>query len=102
MGPTRPASIAITVITTSNSMRVKPRSVRRDTQHLLHRRDLGLDLDPTVVPHGLHAFFRRELAQSGERFARRDRAVQVLGDDEELEDAGAAEIAGAATGVAAA
>src|SRR6266513_1509716 len=85
IGPTIPARIAITVITTNISMSVKP-SVRRNTQHLLDRRDLGLHLDPAVVFHYLHPLLLRQLPETGERLTRRNRAIHGFGDDEQLED----------------
>src|SRR5437870_11451506 len=86
MGPTSPASIAITVITTRISMRVKPRSVRRDTQYLFDRCDLGLHLHPTIMLHGVHAFLRSEIAQASERLARGDGAIHGFRNHEQFEN----------------
>src|SRR6266511_5564400 len=100
MGPTSPARMAITVITTSSSISVKP-LVRGDTQDLLHRRDFRLHFHPAVAPHQLHPLFLPQLAEAGERFAGRDGTIQGFGDDEQLEDADATEVAGAVASFAA-
>src|SRR5437667_5162045 len=86
MGPTSPARIAITVITTRISMSVKPRSVRRDTQYLLDRCNLGLHLHPTVVLHRLHAFLSSEIAHASERLACGDGAIHGFRNHEQFEN----------------
>src|SRR5690242_1260391 len=95
-------------MTTRSSMRVNPCVVRRaslvcgDTKHLLHRGELRLHFDPAIVPHQLHAFAFGQLAQLREGLSRGDRAIDVLGDNEQLEDADATEVATAPAGIAAA
>src|SRR5689334_17918904 len=95
MGPTRPARIAMTVITTSSSMRVKP-LVRRNTQHLLHRRDSGLHFHPPVLTQGDHSRRSSQIAQRGERRQVSDGVFNVVSYREELKEPGAAAVTGIA------
>src|SRR5947208_949431 len=88
----------MTVITTSSSMRVNPRLLGiGDTQHLLDRRDARLNLCPAVLTERPHALLRGERAQGGRVGAAQERLLHGFGDDEELENPGAAAVTGPAT-----
>src|SRR5439155_27383797 len=98
IGATSPARIAIKVITTSSSMRVKPRLLGiGDTQHLLDGRDARLNLCPAVLTERPHALLGRERSQGGRVRAAQERLLHGFADDEELENPGAAAVAGPAT-----
>src|SRR6266581_9157225 len=94
MGATSPAKIAITVMTTRSSIRVKPvRSDFRHTQHLFDSRDPRLHLAPPVLPERDHPLLSRQLAQRAHGCELQELLLQLLRDDEQLEDPGAAAVA---------
>src|SRR5439155_9164502 len=102
-GATRPARMAMTVITTSSSISVKPSLVIRDTEHLLDRRDAACDLGPAVLAQSAHALSARDVAQLVERLLRGEGLLELVGDHQQLEQARAAAVPGvAALGTAAA
>src|SRR5205085_2770371 len=98
IGPTRLASTAITEITTSISISVKP-LVFRDTQDFLDRRNSRLCLDPPVLEQGAHPVPAREFPQLPRGVGLGDALLQFLRDDEQLEDSGSAAIARLSAGV---
>src|SRR5881397_3774196 len=81
IGPTRLASTAITVMTTSISISVKP-LVFRDTQDLLDRRNSCLCLDPPVLEQRAHPVLARDFAEPCGRVGLRNALLQFVGDDE--------------------
>src|SRR5260370_36387297 len=88
MGATSPARMAITVMTTSSSMREKPRLVVRDTQHLLDRRDPRGHLGPPVVAARAHALRARDAAQFVQRLLGRESVCELGRHAKQLGEAG--------------
>src|SRR5258708_32162694 len=93
MGATSPARMAITVMTTSSSMRVKPRLVVRDTEHLLDRRDPRGHLGPPVVAQRAHALSARDVAQFVQRLLGRESLFELVRHDKQLEQPGPTAVA---------
>src|SRR5207245_7168046 len=68
IGATSPARIAITEITTSNSMSVNPARLRiRDTQHFLDRGEADLDLGPAVLSQRHEPLLARDVPEPAGR-----------------------------------
>src|SRR5262245_56606496 len=96
MGVTSEARIAMTVMTTRISMRVKParegRPPRRDvrsldnTEHLLDRGDSRLDLGPGVVAQGGHSFGSQPLPNRHQVDPAHELTLEILRDHQILED----------------
>src|SRR6266849_10813023 len=98
MGATRPARMAMTVITTRSSMRVKPCPLRfGHTQHLFHGRETGLHFAPPVLPECHHPLPLREVADRASIRRLEEVALNLLGHGQQLENPGAAPVAGLAT-----
>src|SRR5260370_22021352 len=97
MGATRPARMAMTVITTRSSMSVKPAPLRfGDTQHLFDSREARLHFAPAVLPERHHSLPLRELADRARVRRLEEFAFDLLGQNEELENPGAAPVPGLA------
>src|SRR6266568_3775429 len=121
MGATSPARIAMTVMTTRSSIRVKPTERRKDgrgmnapfsspfrpsvvpsplvvsnTQHLLDRRDPRLDLRPSVLAQRAHPLGGRDVPQSSRIGSAEKGLLDLFRDDQQLEDPGSPAIARAA------
>src|SRR5919197_1270024 len=94
IGATSPARMAITVITTSSSMRVKPLLLIRDTQPLLNRRDPRLHLPPPVPSQCHHPLRDGQLAERAGVRSLQELLLHVFRDDEQLEDPSPATVAG--------
>src|SRR5688500_16505728 len=99
LGPTSAANVAMMARTTRISMRVKPERSRdtavfaarnslalRDTEHLLHRREPGLDLGPAIGAHRTHPSGARDLAKLGARCAAYHCVLELIGHPKELEN----------------
>src|SRR6185437_6908119 len=110
-GATIAASVAMIAIVTSNSIKVNPSREKdaprptlraplllNDTRDLLHCREPGLNLLPTVDTEWEPARGRGEDAQLCTRRTRRNGIAQIIRQHELLEHAEAAAKAGAATG----
>src|ERR671931_481388 len=94
IGATSPARIAITVITTSSSMRVKPRLLIRDTQHLLDRRDPRLHLAPPIPSQRHPPLRHRKLTERRGIRRLQELLLHLFRDSEQLEDPRPAAVAG--------
>src|SRR6266516_5683121 len=111
MGATRPARIAITVITTSSSMSVKPNAERetrsaertvtllfrvptsafrvlpvRNTKHLLDGGEARLHLPPAVLPQRHHALALAERPEGPGVRGLQQLLLDLLAHDKQLED----------------
>src|SRR5438132_14300908 len=90
--------MAMTVITTRSSMRVKPCSRLGHTQHLLGRRDPGLHFPPPVLPERRHTLRLRDLAEGAGLRTLQERPLDVVRGDEELKQARATAVSRATAG----
>src|SRR3989442_1493394 len=89
--------IAMTVITTRSSIRVNPARLLADTEDLLNSRDACLDLPPPVLLEGGHALCLCELAERPGVRGPEECLADLLGDHQQLKDAGAPAIPGVPT-----